>query len=56
MNAYVEAASGVTSLGFIQSTGISVGTSYKFKVKGRNAVGFSNYSAEFIIISATVPE
>lgn len=31
------------------------GISYKFRVKARNAVGFSIYSATFTIVAATVP-
>ena len=36
-------------------TGVSAGTTYKFKVQARNAAGFGTESAEFSIIAATIP-
>ena len=54
-NNYVLAASGVTTTSYTRTTGISAGTTYKFKVKARNAVGLSADSTEFSITAATVP-
>jgi len=34
---------------------LSTGTTYKFQVEARNAVGYSAKSTEFEIIAATVP-
>ena len=36
-------------------TGVSAGTTYKFKVQARNAAGLGTESAEFSIIAATIP-
>ena len=36
-------------------TGVSAGTTYKFKVQARNAAGLGTESAEFSIIAATTP-
>ena len=36
-------------------TGVSAGTTYKFKVQARNAAGLGTESAEFLIIAATTP-
>ena len=36
-------------------TGLSAGTTYAFKVRARNAVGFSNYSTILSIVTGTVP-
>ncbi len=36
-------------------TGISAGSTYKFKVQARNAVGLGTESAEFSIIAASTP-
>jgi len=47
-------ASGITATSFVQ-TGLLAGTSYNFRVKARNAVGSSSYSAVFTIVAATVP-
>jgi hypothetical protein len=54
-NNYVLAASGVTTTSYTKTTGITAGTTYKFKVKARNAIGLSADSAEFSIVAATVP-
>ena len=36
-------------------TGVSAGTTYKFKVQARNAAGLGTESAELSIIAATTP-
>ena len=54
-NNYVLAASGVTTTSYTRTTGITAGTTYKFKVKSRNAIGLSADSSEFSIVAATVP-
>jgi titin len=36
-------------------TGLTAGTTYKFKVQARNAAGLGAQSTEFSIIAATVP-
>ena len=52
--AYDSVATGVTQASHTES-GLSTGNPHKFRVRARNAVGFSNYSSVFTIISATVP-
>ena len=37
-------------------TGLSVGDSYKFKVKARNAFGYSEFSEVVEILAAQVPD
>lgn len=51
---YILAADGVANTNHIE-TGLSVGNKYTFKVKARNAVGFSDWSDYFEIFAATVP-
>ena len=51
---YSLVASGITATSYVQ-TGVSAGTSYNFRIKARNAVGFSSYSSVFTIVAATVP-
>ena len=51
---YSEIATGVTSTSYTK-TGLSAGTSYKFRVRARNSVDFSDYSSVFTIVAATVP-
>ena len=53
-DSYILVTTGLTATSYIQ-TGLSAGTSYSFRVKARNAVGFSSYSTVFTIIAATVP-
>ena len=48
-------ATGITSTSYTQ-TGLSVGTSYTFRVKSRNAIDFSEYSQVFTIIAAVKPD
>ena len=38
------------------ATGLTLGTTYEFKVEARNTNGFSLPSADFIILHATAPE
>lgn len=52
---YTQVASGVTSTSHTQ-TGLSEGTSYMFKVRARNSVGYSTYSSPFTIVAATKPD
>ena len=47
-------ASGITQTSYVQ-TGLTAGASYNFRLRTRNAVGFSSYSAVFTILAATVP-
>ena len=47
-------SSAITLTSYMQ-TGLSAGTSYNFRVRARNAVGFSTYSTVFTILAATVP-
>ena len=47
-------ASGITSTSYVQ-TGLTAGTSYNFRLRTRNEVGFSSYSTTFTIVVATVP-
>ena len=47
-------ASGITSTSYVQ-TGLTAGTSYNFRLRTSNAVGFSSYSTVFTIVAATVP-
>ena len=54
-NSYTEVATGVTAISYTQ-TGLTSGTSYKFKVRARNSVGFSVYSSVFTIVAATKPD
>jgi hypothetical protein len=36
-------------------TGLSAGTTYKFKVSARNSIGTGFFSTEFTIVAATIP-
>ena len=36
-------------------TGLSAGTTYKFKVSARNSIGTGSSSSEFTIVAATTP-
>ncbi len=36
-------------------TGLSAGTTYKFKVSARNSIGTGSLSSEFTIVAATIP-
>ena len=47
-------ASGITQTSYMQ-TGLTAGASYNFRLRTRNAVGFSSYSTVFTTIAATVP-
>ena len=46
--------SGITRTNYIK-TGLIAGISYNFRLRTRNAVGFSSYSTVFTIVAATVP-
>ena len=52
---FIPAASGIANTNHIQ-TGLSEGTQYTFRVKARNAVGYSEWSTPFEITAATVPD
>ena len=47
-------ASGITQTSYVQK-GLTAGASYNFRLRTRNAVGFSSYSIVFTIVAATVP-
>ena len=51
---YSEVASGVTLTSYTE-TGLSAGTTYKFRVRARNSVGLSDYSSFFSIVAGTIP-
>ena len=51
---YSQVATGVTSTSHIE-TSLTSGNTYAFRVRARNAINFSNYSAVFSIVAATVP-
>jgi hypothetical protein len=36
-------------------TGLTAGTTYKFKVQARNQYGYSDYSVEVVILAAQAP-
>jgi titin len=44
----------VTALTYTK-TGLSAGTTYKFKVSARNSIGTGSLSSEFTIVAATIP-
>lgn len=50
----MQAASGVTSTSYTK-TGLSAGTTYKFKVSARNSIGTGTTTSEFSIVAATIP-
>jgi len=52
---YVPLATGVYTRNFI-ATGLTAGTTYKFKVQGRNTFGYSALSVETSILAAQVPD
>lgn len=51
---YIIFQSGVLPTSYI-TTALTMGTSYKFKVKARNAFGFSDFSNEVTILQAEKP-
>lgn len=51
---YSEVATGVSSTSHTE-TGLTEGTSYKFRLRARNSVGFSSYSSVITIVAATIP-
>ena len=51
---YSEVASGITTTSYTK-TGLSAGTTYKFRVRARNGVGLSVYSSVFSIVAGTIP-
>ena len=53
-NVYSVVATGIGSTAHIE-TGLSAGNAYRFKVRARNAIGYSVYSDVFTITAATVP-
>ena len=53
-SSFTLVASGVTQTSYVQ-TGLTAGASYSFRLRTRNAVGFSSYSTVFTIVAATVP-
>ena len=53
-NVYSEVAAGVTQTSYTE-TGLSAGTTYRFRVRARNTIGLSVYSSVFSIVAGTVP-
>lgn len=53
-NVYTVVATGLASAAHIE-TGLSAGNAYRFRVRARNAVGYSVYANVFTITAATVP-
>ena len=51
---FTEVKSDATSPTHLQTIS-SAGFTYKFRVRARNGIGYSNYSTVFSIVSATVP-
>ena len=51
---WTEVASGVTLTSFTQ-TGLSDATTYQFKVRARNGIGYSSYSTILNALTASVP-
>ena len=51
---YSEVASGVTLTSYTK-TGLSTGTTYRFRVRARNSIGLSVYSSVFSIVAGTIP-
>ena len=50
-----------TQVGIVTDTSftdhnVTAGTTYEFRVKAQNLVGFSTYSSTFEIVAATVPD
>ena len=52
---YTEVATGITSTSYTQTVSTE-GDSYKFRVRARNEIGFSEYSSVFSIIAAIIPD
>jgi hypothetical protein len=52
----VVEASAISALTFTKTSGVSSGTTYKFKVQARTGVGYSTDSAQFTILAAKIPE
>lgn len=53
---YTELVTGVTTTYYTTTVPLVAGENYKFKVQARNAVGYGDLSAEFIIRAARVPD
>ena len=53
-NVFEQVATGLTTTARTQSS-LTEGNTYQFRVRARNAVGFSPYSTVFSILAATVP-
>ena len=51
---YSTVATGVTSTAHTE-TGLSAGSSYKFRISARNSVGYSPASSVLTIVAATIP-
>ena len=54
-NNYIVLQSGVSDT-FYSAKELQIGLSYKFKIEARNAVGYSQYSSESLILCAGVPD
>ena len=52
---YIQAAVGVTTTSYTK-TGLTAGTTYNFKVKARNVIGFGSLTSAFTIVAAVVPD
>ena len=55
-NTWIQLAAGVTTKSFTTSNTLIEGNIYTFRVKARNAVGFSDNSAEISIKAAQKPD
>lgn len=49
---FIELQSGVTETYYQTTVVLTAGATYKFKVKARNSVGFSDNSGEIFILAA----
>ena len=52
---YDQVATGVTTTSYTQ-TGLAAGSTYRFKVRARNVIGYSVNSSVFSIVAATIPK
>lgn len=51
----VGLVSSYTSTSFTVTTSVTLGGSYKFKLRARNVYGWGPYSSEFVILASDVP-
>jgi hypothetical protein len=55
-NEYVELATNVASEEYTTTATLTAGTTYNFKVQGRNLVGLSPFSLPVQILAARIPD